>query len=225
VWLDPNRLRERFGPALGVGDVIWRALSTVSADIVCVSSQWPLRPTQIERLTQPLIEDSRLLLVSGVDEPLLLRRDSRGGDRLTELVARPLVARYEPALAGLRQPLLSSFAARRSPLRTVWFPVGAGVRLSLLIDTIRGHGHGTVAEVALQEASADDRPLRELGVDAAELMVALHRRSAMTRAIADERLVHPWNDLSRTPLATDERPPLQRIQRDELACASTGSWM
>jgi glucosyl-3-phosphoglycerate synthase len=203
---DPDQLLERFGPVLGVGDAIWRALSSVSAEIVCVAGEWPLAPGQIECLTQPLIQDATLMLVSGVSE-----RHQRMGDRLTELVARPLVARYEPTLAGLRQPLLGSFAARRSLLRTVPFPVGAGVRLSLLLDAIRGHGRGAVAEVTLQATVPADRRLRELGADAAELIVAMRRRSATTRVIADERLVQPWNDLSRIALAIEERPPLENI--------------
>jgi glucosyl-3-phosphoglycerate synthase len=210
-----DQLLERFGPVVGVGDAIWRALSTVSAEIVCVSSEWPLESAQIERLTQPLIEDSRLMLVSGVTEP-----HQRRDDRLAELVARPLVARYAPALVGLRQPLLGSFAARRSLLRTVAFPVGAGVRLSLLLDAILGHGREAVAEVAVQTPALADRPLRELGADAGELIVAMRRRSATTRAIADERLVQPWNDLSRLALATEERPALERIFADDDARAS-----
>jgi hypothetical protein len=213
--LDPNQLPERFGPVLGFGDAIWRATSTVSAEIVCVASEWPLETAQIERLTQPLIEDPGLLLVSGIDEPLPLASGPRSGDRLTELVAKPLVARYEPALAGLRQPLLGSFAARRSLLRAVHFPVGAGVRLSLLIDTIQNQGRDAVAEVAIEGRSPDDRPLRDLGTDAAELIIALRRRSAPTLAIADERLMQPWNDLSRIALCTDERPPLDSILPDE----------
>jgi glucosyl-3-phosphoglycerate synthase len=207
---DPDRLLERFGPVLGVGDAIWRALSTVSAEIVCVASEWPLEPGQIECLTQPLIDDATLMLVSGVIEP-----HQGMGDRLTELVARPLVARYEPALAGLRQPLLGSFAARRSLLRAVPFPVGAGMRLSLLLDAIRGHGRDAVAEVALQATVAADRPLRELGADAAELIVAVRRRSTTKRAIASDRLVQPWNDLSRIALATGERPPFECVLPDD----------
>jgi hypothetical protein len=74
----------------------------VTGEIVCLASDRPLEPAQIERLTRPLIEDPGLMLVSGVDEPLSLCLGPRSGDRLTELVARPLVARYEPALAGLR---------------------------------------------------------------------------------------------------------------------------
>jgi hypothetical protein len=213
--VDPDRLVERFGAVLGVGDAIWRALSIMSAEIICVSSEWPLEPAQIERLTRPLIEDPGLMLASGVDGPLPLRPGPRRGDRLTELVARPLVARYQPTLAGLRQPLLGSFAARRSLLRTLPFPVGAGVRLSLLIDTVLGHGRDAVGEVTLEGRSPDDRPLRELGADAAELIVALHRGSATTRAIADEHLVQPWNDLSRIALTTDERPPLEHILPDD----------
>jgi hypothetical protein len=50
--LDPNHLLERFGPVLGVGDVIWRALSIVSAEIICVDLDRPLEPPQVARLVQ-----------------------------------------------------------------------------------------------------------------------------------------------------------------------------
>ena len=147
--------------------------------------------------TQPLIENPALLLVSGVDDVLPPRSGPRAGDRLTELVARPLVARCEPALAGLRQPLLGSFAARRSLLRTLRFPAGTGARLSLLIDTARDHGSDAVAEVPLGGRSPDDRPLRELGADAAELIVAVHRRFVTAHAIVDEHLVCNPGTISR----------------------------
>jgi glucosyl-3-phosphoglycerate synthase len=216
-----DRLLECFGPVLGVGDAIWRALATVTAEVVCVGSEWSLNPAHVERLTQPLIENPGLMLVSGVDDPFSLRPGPRMGDRLTELVARPLVARYQPSLAGFRQPLLGSFAARRSLLGSVPFPVGAGIRLSLLIDALRDHGRDAVAEVALRENSPDDRPLRELGADAAELIVALCRRSPTIRAVADERLLQPWNDFSRIALATVERPPLERVLAAEGPRASS----
>jgi hypothetical protein len=221
-----DRLFERFGPVLGIGDALWRALATVSAEIVCIGSLWSLDPGQIDRLTQPLIKDPGLTLVSGVDDSLPLRPGSGVGDRLTELVARPLVARYEPALAGFRQPLLGSFAARCALLHAVPFPVGAGIRLSLLIDALRDHGRDAVAEVALGGRPSDSRALRDLGADAAELIVALCRRSARTRAVADERLVQPWNDLSRIALATVERPPLESILVENdprTSCAGSAS--
>jgi glucosyl-3-phosphoglycerate synthase len=221
--LDSDRLLERFGPVLGVGDAIWRALSSVSAQIVCIGSVWPFEPAQVECLTQPLIENPGLMLVSGVDEPPSPRSGRCTGDRLTELVARPLVARYQPALAGLRQPLLGSFAARRSMLWTLPFPVGAGVRLSLLIDAVLDHGRDAVAEVTLGGRSPDDRSLRDLGADAAELIVALRRRSVTTHAVADERLAQPWNDLSRIALASDERPPLERVHAHDGSRARTAA--
>ena len=223
LGLDPDRLLGRFGPVLGVGDAMWRALSSVSAQIVCIGSVWPLEPAQVERLTKPLIENPGLMLVSGVDEPLAPRSGGRTDDRLTELVARPLVARYQPALAGLRQPLLGSFAARRSLLWTLPFPVGAGVRLSLLIDAVLDHGRDAVTEVALGGRLSDGRSLRELGADAAELIVALRRRSATTHAVADERLAQPWNDLSRIALATNERPPLERVHAHDDSQARTAA--
>ena len=68
------------------------------------------------RLVAPLLDDADLQLVKGFYERPL-DADGQGGGRTTELVARPLLARFFPALATLRQPLSGECAARMDAAR------------------------------------------------------------------------------------------------------------
>src|ERR1700761_8144504 len=130
---------------LGIGDVLHHAAAEPSSELVCVAIDAPLDQRDLAELCRPFREDPHLTLVVGVAEAS--ETGNPTGDRLTELVARPLINRYVPELASLRQPLLRRFAVRRSLLRAVSLPVGAGVRMSLLIDAVRRNGVGAVREV------------------------------------------------------------------------------
>src|SRR5207302_6591464 len=56
-----------------------------------------------------------------------------GGGRVTELVARPLLALHWPALTGFIQPLGGEYAARRELLERLRFPCRYGVEFGLLV--------------------------------------------------------------------------------------------
>lgn len=201
---------------LGVGDRMWHALAQTTAEIVCVVDRNRREPELIDRLTRPLRESIDLLLVNGVyDQPV--PADARAGDRLTELVARPLVRTYEPALSDCRQPMVHEFAARAAALRTLWFPVGAGIHLSLLVDLVRVGGRAAVTEVPIGRPRLDPRPLRTLGADACALIAAMRRRIGASDANAVERLLAPWDDLAAIYVDTAERPPLDRLPCSHLA--------
>jgi hypothetical protein len=68
---------------------------------------------------------------------------------VTELLARPLVNLWWPELAGVTQPLAGERAASRLLLEALPIPVGYGVELALLIDTVRQHGTEAIAQVDL----------------------------------------------------------------------------
>jgi hypothetical protein len=206
-------LRQRFGPVLGVGDLLWRAVFRASAEIVCVVDSRHCRPGDVDRLAGPLLDDPDRMLVSGsYDRPD--GADPRAGDRLTEIVARPLLRRSAPALAELEQPLVYEFAARRSLLGELAFPVGAGVHLSLPFDVSRAHGRAAIDEVGLGRRHVDDRPLRELGADACSLINAMRRRAGSGDRSTIERFVRPWDDLSAIYVETAERPPSSHLDGD-----------
>ena len=52
----------------------------------------------------------------------------------TELVARPLLERFHPDLAGIAQPLAGESVVRRSALDLVVLDDGYGIEIGLLID-------------------------------------------------------------------------------------------
>lgn len=136
-------------PALpGKGEVLWRSLLVTSGDIVCFADA-DLRDFSagfVSGVVGPLLTDPRLRLVKAMyDRPL--GDDPAGGGRVTELVARPLLNLHWPRLAGFVQPLSGEYAARRSLLETLPFPVGYGVELGLLVDSLHAAGLDALAQV------------------------------------------------------------------------------
>ncbi len=75
--------------------------------------------------------------------------DANGGGRVTELVARPLLAALRPELSCLLQPLGGEYAGTRELLTSVPFAPGYGVEIGLLIDTYDRLGLDAIAQVNL----------------------------------------------------------------------------
>ena len=145
-----------YGPALGKGDAMWRALHVTGGDIVCFLDGDTANPdpNHLQGLIGPLLTDPSLQLVKGAfDRPLRaggVDLPDEGG-RVTELMARPLLNLHEPRLAGFAQPLAGEFAGRRQLLESIPFPVGYGVEIAVLIDALRRHGLDALAECHLGE--------------------------------------------------------------------------
>lgn len=77
--------------------------------------------------------------------------DPSGGGRVTELLARPLINLFWPALARIVQPLSGEYAGRRDLLASLPFFTGYGVELGLLIDTLERGGTAAIAQVHIGE--------------------------------------------------------------------------
>ena len=137
--LEAGELMPGFGPVRGYGDALWRAISAVEGEIIAF-----LEPgagdSSLQSLLGPLIKDEGLMLVKGFGASI---------SHLSELVARPLINLHRPELAGFIDPLSKTFAARRSLLETLSFPVGEGASLSLLFDAAEVAGAETLAQVGL----------------------------------------------------------------------------
>ncbi|MEU5834373.1 glucosyl-3-phosphoglycerate synthase [Streptomyces diacarni] len=132
----------------GKGEVLWRSLMVTRGDIVCFvdADLREFSPDFVTGIVGPLLTEPDVQLVKAMyDRPL---RDSpAGGGRVTELVARPLLNLHWPRLAGLVQPLGGEYAARRSLLERLPFPVGYGVELGLLVDALELVGLDALAQV------------------------------------------------------------------------------
>ena len=113
------------GPGLGKGNVIWRSLAACSGDLVCWIDA-DIRNFDLHFVTGllgPLLTDAGLQFVKGHYRRPLDGQPS-GGGRVSELVARPLLSRFFPDLAGFAQPLAGEYAGRRALLE--WWTDSAG---------------------------------------------------------------------------------------------------
>lgn len=94
-------------------------------------------------------------------------RFARGGGRVTELTAKPMLRIFFPELAHFSQPLGGIIAARKSLLQALTFEDGYGVDVGLLLDA---HLAGAkLAEVDIGSLEHDSQPLHDLTLMANEV--------------------------------------------------------
>jgi glucosyl-3-phosphoglycerate synthase len=165
----------------GKGEAMWRSLFATTGDLVVFidADLVDIDPAMVPALLAPLLLDPTIELVKGFgDRPVRSSAavDPVGGGRVTELVARPLLAAHWPELSGLIQPLIGEYAARRRLLEQLPFVCGYGVELAMLIDTMRLRGAQVIAQAEIGPRQHRHQPLDALGRMAAELwQVALDR--------------------------------------------------
>ncbi|MFD9488181.1 glucosyl-3-phosphoglycerate synthase [Streptomyces sp. NPDC059991] len=204
-------------PALpGKGEVLWRSLLVTTGDIVCFidADLRDFDPAFVSGIVGPLLTDADVEFVKAMyDRPF---GDAPGqGGRVTELVARPLLNLHWPRLAGFVQPLGGEYAARRSLLERLPFPVGYGVELGLLVDALH-----TVGLDALAQVDVGVRKHRHQDGQALGRMAAAIYRTAQLR-LSRAHLVRPSltqfergedGFVPRTyAVDTEERPPMREI--------------
>jgi glycosyltransferase involved in cell wall biosynthesis len=217
------------GPCQGKGDAMWRGLAATEGDVVAYldADTADFRPSFVTGLLGPLIDDPDVALVKGAFRRPLLAGDTvlpDEGGRVTELVARPLLAILAPELGGLLQPLAGEQAARRDLLEAIPFPVGYGIETSMLLDALALRGLDAIAQVDLGTRQNRHQPLRELGAMAMAVMGAGLRRglpAGVWEAFAAGRMRSPapggGTVVRDVPL--DERPPLAGRRRAARAAA------
>ncbi|SMQ17184.1 glucosyl-3-phosphoglycerate synthase [Streptomyces sp. Ag82_O1-12] len=132
----------------GKGEVLWRSLLVTRGDIVCFVDA-DLRDFSsdfVSGIVGPLLTEPDVDLVKAMYDRPLAGAAGQGG-RVTELMARPLLNMHWPQLAGFVQPLGGEYAARRSLLEQLPFPVGYGVELGMLVDALHLAGLDALAQV------------------------------------------------------------------------------
>ncbi|TQK45396.1 glucosyl-3-phosphoglycerate synthase [Streptomyces sp. SLBN-118] len=211
-----DEILPRIPAVQGKGEVLWRSLMVTSGDVVCFVDA-DLREFSadfVSGIVGPLLTDPAVQFVKAMyDRPL---GDHAGqGGRVTELVARPLLNLHWPQLAGFVQPLGGEYAARRSLLERLPFPVGYGVELGLLVDTLHTAGLDAMAQV-----DVGSRKHRHQDGQALGRMAAAIYRTAQLR-LSRGHLVRPsltqferaeGGFVPRThAVDTEERPPMREI--------------
>lgn len=195
----------------GKGQALWKSLHVTTGDLVawCDADIRRFDVRFVSGVLGPLVEHDDLGFVKGYyDRPL--GDDDTGGGRVTELVARPIVSLLFPHLAGFVQPLAGEYGGRRDVLEAVPFVGGYGVELGLLVDVAAQFGLSVMAQVDLGERIHRNRPLDELGPQAATILhTALHR--ADTSWVAETAsLVRPG--IEPTSVDPGEMPPMVELE-------------
>ncbi|MBW1599072.1 glucosyl-3-phosphoglycerate synthase [Streptomyces sp. JJ38] len=212
-----DSLLPRVPTVSGKGEVLWRSLLATSGEIVCFidADLRDFRSTFVSGIVGPLLTDPELHLVKGMyDRPL---GDSpAGGGRVTELVARPVLNLHWPRLAGFVQPLGGEYAARRSLLERLPFPVGYGVELALLVDSLHTVGLDALAQVDVGVRKHRNQDGQALGRMAAAIYRTAQRRIAgapLTHAgLTQFAREEGGGFVPRThPVDTEERPPMSTV--------------
>ena len=164
----------------GKGGAMWRGLAATTADLVVYldADLVDLDPDTVSRLLQPLVEDPSASLVKGTwRRPL--GDDPDGGGRVTELTARPLLARFFPELSFVRQPLAGEYAGTRMLLERLPYLAGWGVDVGLLLDAAALVGTAAIRQVDLGTRHHRHHRLATLAAPAAAVLLAVLDRAGL----------------------------------------------
>jgi glucosyl-3-phosphoglycerate synthase len=211
----------------GKGEVLWRSLAATTGDLVVFvdADLVDVGPDVVVGLLGPLLTVDDVALVKGFyRRPLRIGNTERpsGGGRVTELMARPLLARFAPMLTGVIQPLGGEYAGTRELLESLPFAGGYGVEIGLLLDTLAECGLAAIGQVDLGVRKHRNRNLADLGVMAQEVLAAvLHRVGIDSEPVpvdlvqyeqaADQSGEAKWSPSVRRVARTD-RPPIGRLR-------------
>jgi glucosyl-3-phosphoglycerate synthase len=165
---------------LGKGASMHDALQYVAQEFVAYldGDLAGLQPGVISTLAQPL---------RAGEADFVKARFGRGGGRVTELTAKPMLKVFFPELAHLGQPLGGVIAARRSLLQTLSFETGYGVDIALVIDAMRAGAR--LAEVDIGRLEHDSQPLHDLAAMAIEISHVIHARARAAGRLNVDQIV------------------------------------
>lgn len=207
--LNPAELLPTFGPVLGKGDAMWRALSVLTGDLVCFvdADSEDFGAHFACGLLGPLVCAPGVRFVKGFyRRPFKVNgavaAQPTGGGRVTELAARPLLQAFYPELASVRQPLAGEFAARRELLEQMPFCTGYAVEMGLLLDV-----HAEAGLEALAQVDLDSRQNRHQRLEDLTPMAAAVLGAVTSRLRREGRLLDGGDGVT-----LPERPPLAQLR-------------
>lgn len=203
-------IRPDLGTRPGKGEAMWKSLFVTSGDVLVFMDadllDWDTH--FVPGLLGPLLVPAGAGAGAGAGSSVGLvkgfyRRPGPDGPleggRVTELVARPLIALLYPELAGLVQPLAGEWAIRRSLFASLSVPTGYAVELAALVDVVRLLGVEAIAQVDLGERAHRHQSLLDLGGMATQILAA-----GLMRARAGGGEGEPQPELSPEALDDDE---------------------
>ena len=200
-----------FGPVNGKGDSLWRAASVLPGDaMVFLDADIDGDLANAARsLATPVMADASCHFVKGyfVRERLPGVDPELAGGRVTELVARPLIASVAPWLGFVHEPLSGQVAMSRRFAQQMRVVTGYGLEIGMLFDAVLTLGTDGVAEVDIGTIRNPPKPgdhLTRMGDEVASTLLrrvaAFHRDPGFADTVS--HLV-----VAKLP----ERPPLHTV--------------
>lgn len=179
--LRSSEIAPETGSHTGKGENLWKALHASSADLICyidgdVSN---FHAGFVTGLLGPLLEFPEVGYVKAhYQRPLDCggTSHSNGGGRVSEILVKPLLSLFYPELCGIMQPLSGEYAARRSLLESLAFPIGYGVEIAHLIDLSQAGMLDCLAQCDLEKRVHRNRTDHELGDTAFAILQVMLRR-------------------------------------------------
>ena len=191
-----------FGPVLGKGDAMWRALSAVRGDVVVYvdADTEHFGEHFVHRLAEPIESGGAQFVKGHYRRPFRLGETvaDEGGGRVTELTAKPLLAAFYPELSAIRQPLAGEVAATRDLLLRLPFSTGYAVEIAMLIDAWKDVGIDAIAQADLEVRQNRHQALSALRPMADAVLAAVSDRLAREGRLA----AGPSGLVERPPLAS-----------------------
>ncbi|MFI8928911.1 glucosyl-3-phosphoglycerate synthase [Streptomyces sp. NPDC053474] len=217
----------------GKGEVLWRSLLVTHGDVIAFvdADLKEFSADFVTGIVGPLLTEPDVHFVKAMYDRPLTMLDGPGapgdpggegpgatagqGGRVTELMARPLLNMHWPQLAGFVQPLGGEYAARRSLLERLPFPVGYGVELGLLVDALHTVGLDALAQVDVGVRKHRHQDGQALGRMAASIYRTAQLRLARAHLVRPEltQFVRGAGGFEPRTYAvdTEERPPMVEV--------------
>jgi glucosyl-3-phosphoglycerate synthase len=207
-------------PNPGKGEVLWRSLAATTGDIVVFVDSDLIDPSPmfVPNLVGPLLTRDGIHLVKGFyRRPLKVSgsEDANGGGRVTQLVARPMLASLRPELSGVFQPLGGEYAGTRELLMSLPFAPAYGVEIGLLVDTYDKLGIDAIAQVNLGVRAHRNQPLTALGDMSRQVMATLLSRCGISDSgVGLTQFFADGDDFTPrvSKVSLEDRPPMNTLR-------------
>ncbi|MEU0314860.1 glucosyl-3-phosphoglycerate synthase [Nocardioides sp. NPDC006273] len=207
-------IRPDLGSYPGKGEAMWKSQFVTTGELIVFMdadlTEWDTH--FVRGLVGPLLNNPRIELVKG----FYRRPGEHGldGGRVTELVARPLLALHRRPLRDLIQPLAGEWSIRRSLFERLPVPVGYGVELAALVDTLDTRGMDAIAQVDLGQRAHSHQDLFDLGLMATQIVGMMSRRLGTGPAGDDVEMrqyipIDGSTKVMERSVSLLERPPLR----------------